>query len=31
MVFDNPKDVVSGKILFFSNVFSFPDLNWAPK
>ena len=28
---DSPKDVVSGKIKVFGNIFFFPGVNWAPK
>ena len=28
---DSPKDVVSGKIKVFSNIWCFPGVNWAQK
>ena len=28
---DDPKDVVSQKILVFGNIFIFPEVNWAQK
>ena len=31
MLSDIPKDVVFAKILFFSNIFGSPAVNWAPK
>ena len=31
MLCNRHKDVVSGKILFFANIFGFPGVNWAQK
>ena len=31
VLFNNYKDVVSGKILVFGNILGFPGINWAPK
>ena len=31
MFFDSPKDLVFRKILVFTNIFSFPGVNWSPK
>ena len=30
-LFDIPKEVGFAKVLVFSNIFGFPDVNWAPK